>query len=284
MAYRSYKEVILKADEYYDFAMYTYRLTKDTIIGPDMDVPFSIEVKDTYPIFGEFDGSSIRIYLMTLLNTAIGTDNELKNLLALSVIHELHHVTQNIDHHRYETDGYYARMIEESCEWMTLDYMIRFKDTLEEFLKISIDVELLKIIIKPILHTKYLKYKAIDASYWHNLINSPVARSVGEMFPEMEQIIENSTSCRLILMESETGRSTLDTLIKCNGEYICPDQRVLESISRIGIPGATVQCVHGITTDGKLDIFTIMYTLSDGENPSLYSPLIRLKYDKPCTD
>lgn len=278
MGYRSYKEVILKADEYYDFAMYTYKLTKDTIIGPDMDVPFNIEVKDTYPMVGRFDGSSITIYLMALLNNVTGTDNELKNLLASAVIHELHHVTQNVDHHRYMTDSYYARMIEESCEWMTLEYMVRFKDVLEEFLKISIDIELLKSESNPMLHTSYLRYKSIDASYWYNLINSLVSTTAENgMFPGMEQIIENSTSCGLILMESETGRSTLDTLIKCNGEYICPDQRVLESISRISIPGATVQCIHGSTTDGELDIFTIMYTLSDGENPYLYSPLIRLK-------
>lgn len=277
MGYRSYKEVILKADEYYDFAMYTYKLTKDTIIGPDMDVPFSIEVKDTYPMVGEFDGSSIRIYLMTLLNNVTGTDNKLKNLLASAVIHELHHVTQNLDHHRYMTDNYYAKMIEESCEWMTLEYMIRFKDILEEFLKISIDIELLKSESNPILHTSYLRYKSIDASYWYNLINSLVSTTAENgMFPEMEQIIENSMSCGLILEERGTGRVTFYTVMKHKGEYICPDQSVFEAISKIGTLDGTVQCAHSITNSG-IDIFTIMYTLSDGENPSLYSPLIRLK-------
>lgn len=270
-----YKEILSKSSEYYDFAIYVYNLTKSTIIGPEIDIPFRIEIDDTYPMLGKFNGSSISIYLMSLLNNVTGSDNELKNLLTLTVIHELHHVTQNIDHHKYETDKYYARMIEESCEWMTLDYITRFKDILEEFLEISIDIEYLKNDSEPMLHTKYLRYKTVDANYWYNLINSVVATTAENgMFPEMRQIIESSTSCALILEERETGNPTFITMIKYDGEYIWPDQSVFEAISRIVTPSGTIQCAYGTTANG-IDVFTVIYTLSDGDNQSLYSPLIK---------
>lgn len=270
-----YKEILSKSSEYYDFTMCVYNLTKSTIIGPETDIPFHIEIDDMYPMVGGFNGVSISIYLMSFLNNVTASDNELKNLVTLTVIHELHHVTQNIDHHKYETDSYYARMIEESCEWMTLDYITRFKDILEEFLEISIDIEYLKSDSEPMLHIKYLRYKTVDAYYWYNLINSLVATTAENgMFPEMRQIIENSTSCALVLEERETGKLTFITMIKCNGEYIWPDYSVFEAISRIATPDGTVQCAYDTTPNG-VDVFTVMYTLSDGNNQSLYSPLIK---------
>lgn len=277
------KELILKCSEYYDFTMDVFELTKSTIIGPYMDITLIISPYDMRPLLGRYYGGGIDIYLFSILNE-YEDDIAVKQNIIISVIHELHHVIQDINFNKYETDANYKGEIEDSCDWMTWTYINRTRDILEEFLGVP----------APIKSTMYGDFSnihqrsGVNAESWTNIISAVCACSAECIHSDMKNVIENSDNCLIRFFNDGIEEPTHILLIKCKGEYY-PQTEIRDVLYHITHPstcnGGTVACGVATDEDGTNAFFTVYYSMSDGDDKSLYSPIIRNMKEKfPCIE
>lgn len=207
----SEREINLIIEELTKFARDSFKLLKPLIVKTrEVELVVSFYNKNNrMDVYGYFNNNKITIFLSMLFhdfwmyyNTydKYTFVNICKNRLLFTILHELHHVEQNINNFKYSALKSYKNEIENEVNYMSAKFIL---DNFE-YLNNNLDIELNYDIVNTRLHThadlyediSYDKYEASE--YYHNMFNASLEQPRVSNFIYNKLINDDQSSVYLI--------------------------------------------------------------------------------------